>query len=75
MFDPRNPIAPFLNTRCAADSKWWERANDLYRVYLAWCTSTDQVPVSVTKFGRSLRQAGLRREAGHVVTWYGIRLL
>ncbi len=64
----------FFDERIITDPGWFETAADLYAAYLRWCCCTVSRPVSVTAFGRALKQRGFSSRRGHIVTWLGLRL-
>lgn len=67
--------AAFVKARCCPDPGWFEHSADLWRHYLAWCAERQEEEATRTALGLVLRNAGFRRQQGHIVTWHGIRLL
>jgi putative DNA primase/helicase len=70
-------LAKFIDERCVIDAQAWVVSGTLYAVYMAWCKSSGEEPVSNTAFGKRLTERGFvanRRSNGERIR-SGIRLM
>lgn len=70
-------LARFIEDKCVTDPQAWVLSSTLYAVYLAWCKSSGEEPISNLAFGKRLNEKGfsMSRRSNGDRTRVGIRLI
>jgi len=64
----------WLRVKCTEDATARTRAAELYSSYLAWCSESEQRPLSMTAFGTDLKAKGVPSGRESSGVWYGLAL-